>query len=607
VPFLKRRPAAGGTGVTESAQLRSLREAIALEEHGRCDEPVISSAMPDSSEQNSVAPHRRVERERVFKYWDYPVFAILFLVNLAAVKVFLSAWLVSGRWGGITPGFIALTALIVYNLAISLFRWALLPLMTRPKPMPPTFCPRIAAVTTIVPGAESLEMLERTVQAMVAMRMSHDTWVLDEGDHPDVKALCARTGAKHFSRKGRADYNTPSGTFAARTKHGNYNAWLDAEGYAHYDVIVGFDPDHVPYADFLEASVGFLEDPAIGYVQQPQIYYNQSASLVARGAAEETYSYYSATQMASYTFGFPIVTGCHQVHRTTALKEVGGFAAHDADDLLIALLYRSAGWQGVYLPEVHAKGLTPTDWASYLKQQLRWASSVIDVKLRAYPRIAAGMPLPTRFMSLLHGFYYIQEGITGLFMTVFLVYSITLGHTPGFLEAGGAYQLLATIPVFLVTDFYKQRFFLERNREWGVHWRAGFLRFVKWPYLLFGLIDGVTGKKRPYSITSKVKNTKPKVDVMWPHAVTLGLLIAATAVAVLRDTMPHIAILVAAGLTAGSALLALIAERAEAPDPYDDALLLREVPEVFRHAAALPAPAAHTLRHSNAPELPGSA
>ena len=35
---------------------------------------------------------------------------------------------------------------------------------------------------------------------------------------------------------------------------------------------------------------------------------------LSRGAAEETYAYYSVTQMASYALGFPIVTGC----RTTA-------------------------------------------------------------------------------------------------------------------------------------------------------------------------------------------------------------------------------------------------------------------------------------------------
>ncbi len=80
------------------------------------------------------------------------------------------------------------------------------------------------------------------------------------------------------------------------------------------------------------------------------MYYNQSASFIARGAAEETYGYYSSIQMTSYALGYPIVTGCHHTHRVSALREIGGFAPHEADDLLITVHYRAAGWKGVYVP-----------------------------------------------------------------------------------------------------------------------------------------------------------------------------------------------------------------------------------------------------------------
>ena len=39
------------------------------------------------------------------------------------------------------------------------------------------------------------------------------------------------------------------GRFRARSRHGNYNAWLDAVGFAQYDIIVNIDPDHVPDLD----------------------------------------------------------------------------------------------------------------------------------------------------------------------------------------------------------------------------------------------------------------------------------------------------------------------------------------------------------------------
>src|SRR5207302_7238529 len=140
---------------------------------------------------------------------------------------------------------------------------------------------------------------------------------------------------------------------------------------------------------FLSQVLGYFNDPTIGYVQTPQAYYNQHASFIARGAAEEPYGYYSSVQMASYGLGYPIVIGCHNTHRMAALKDVGGFAPHDADDLLITLLYRSRRWNGVYVPRILARGLAPVDWGAYLDQQRRWARSLLDLKIRSYPKVSA--------------------------------------------------------------------------------------------------------------------------------------------------------------------------------------------------------------------------
>src|SRR5262249_13013817 len=145
-----------------------------------------------------------------------------------------------------------------------------------------------------------------------------------------------------------------------------------------------FDPDHIPSFNFLSSVIGYFEDPKIAYVQVAQSYYNKNASFIACGAAEEICEYRSVVQMASYGLGYPIIVGSHNTHRMTALQQVGGFAAHDADDLLLTLTYRAAGWRGVYVPKILAKGLTPVDWSGYLSQQRRWARSVLDIKIRRY-------------------------------------------------------------------------------------------------------------------------------------------------------------------------------------------------------------------------------
>jgi cellulose synthase/poly-beta-1,6-N-acetylglucosamine synthase-like glycosyltransferase len=92
----------------------------------------------------------------------------------------------------------------------------------------------------------------------------------------------------------------------------------------------------------------------------------------------------------------------------TALQQVGGFAPHDADDLLITVWYRAAGWQGVYVPTILARGLTPVDWTGYLTQQRRWARSVLDIKFRVYPDLAGRLPHREQVLACLHGLYYLR-------------------------------------------------------------------------------------------------------------------------------------------------------------------------------------------------------
>src|SRR4051812_25783760 len=285
-------------------------------------------------------PAGRPRDVRVFGWLDWLVYGGLTALNLGAFALFLYYWLDFGIAGRHPVQFLVLSAGLAVAIGMYEARWLTLPLMRRPVPMEAPRGLSVGVATTFVPSAEPLDMLAETVAALVAMEYPHDTWVLDEGDDPAVKELCARLGAHHFSRAGRPEYQTTSGTFERRSKHGNYNAWLHEVGFDSYDVIVGFDPDHVPYRDFLLRTLGYLSDPAVGYVQAAQAYYNQSASFIARGAAEETYAYYSSIQMSSYGLGYPIVTGCHNVHRSAALRQVGGFAPHEADDLLITLLYR---------------------------------------------------------------------------------------------------------------------------------------------------------------------------------------------------------------------------------------------------------------------------
>src|ERR1019366_8055836 len=301
-----------------------------------------------------------VRSRKVFTSGDLLTFVVLSVLRLAALAWFLAHWLTpAGWWHEEKLMFLGATLLLVIGLSGNQLRWASLTFMKRPVPMEPRRGLRVAAVTPCVPDLEPPEMLAATLEALVSLDYPNDTWLLDEGDSQVLRDLCRFLGVRHFSRRGMPFYQAASGAFASHSKHGNYNAWLQEIGFENYDILIAFDPDHVPIPEYASAVLGFFEDLQVAYVQAPQVYRNQSASLVARGAAEETYAYYSATEMASYGGGETVLTGSHNAHRLSALREFGGFPDHTAEDLLQTVYYRMRGWKGVYVPRVLDTGLAP--------------------------------------------------------------------------------------------------------------------------------------------------------------------------------------------------------------------------------------------------------
>ena len=194
--------------------------------------------------------------------------------------------------------------------AITLFVFALR--ARDPLPMLPAGQPRIAVLTTIVPGKEPFDLVSRTLLAM--QRLQHppgsqmDVWLLDEGNDPNIKRWCRRHGINHFSRRDHPEWNTESGEFKAKTKHGNHNAWRAANETA-YDIVAQMDPDHVPLPSFLMRTLGYFNDPNVGFVVAPQVYGNTQHDWIAAGAAFQAYVFHGVIQRGGNGLGAPLLIG----------------------------------------------------------------------------------------------------------------------------------------------------------------------------------------------------------------------------------------------------------------------------------------------------------
>ena len=260
-----------------------------------------------------------------------------------------------------------------------------------PVPVVPESGTRVAFLTSFVPGKEPLEMVTRTLEAAVRIRhrgLMH-VWLLDEGDDPAVKEVCARLGVHHFSRKGVARWNMPKGPHRARTKHGNYNAWLDAHGDA-YDYFASVDTDHVPLPNYLERMLGYFRDPDVGFVIGPQVYGNYD-TFVTKAAESQQFLFHALIQRAGNKYGAPMFVGTSNAVRIKALKQIGGLYDSITEDMATGFeIHRAKNpatgrkWRSVYTPDVLAVGEGPSAWTDFFTQQMRWSRGTYETILKQY-------------------------------------------------------------------------------------------------------------------------------------------------------------------------------------------------------------------------------
>ncbi len=284
---------------------------------------------------------------------------VLVGLGLLAMAYFLW-WFVRDEHIGYAPLFWLLAISLGFKLLRMLHEWLHYVQVCEPVPPAPTQTAlrSVDILTTACPG-EPYAMIVRTMEAMQAVRYPHTSYLCDESNDPALRAACMRLGVVHVTRREKIN-----------AKAGNINnALRQATG----EFCVVLDPDHVLAPEFLDEVMPFFEDEHIGFVQVVQAYANQQESLVARGAAEQTYHFYGPLMMGMNSYGTVQAIGANCTFRRAALDSIGGHAAGLTEDMHTAMRLHAEGWQSVYLPKVLSRGLVPTSLAAFYAQQLKWA------------------------------------------------------------------------------------------------------------------------------------------------------------------------------------------------------------------------------------------
>jgi cellulose synthase (UDP-forming) len=412
---------------------------------------------------------------------------VLFSFGLEAIGYFLAWWLAPGQIAS-RPLFVLFTFAVWFSAARMVANWFALLHMTRPRHRPPPAGLKVDVMTTAAPG-EPLEMLRAVLCAMVRIRYPHTTYLLDDSGRDELQRLCAKLGVRYIRRERPGE----------GAKAGNVNHALDLTS---GEFVTILDPDHLPGRDFLDRVLGHFDDPSVGFVQAPQAYRNQQESVIARGGAEQTYELYGPTLMGLHTLGSPLVFGCHTTFRRSALASIGGYAVHNAEDLRTTMRLYAKGWKGVYVPEILARGLTPADLATFLRQQYRWAHSVFDLLFRDFWRLAPRWTFYQRVTFFFGGTYYLVGVVILINLFLPLALLATGWTAPVRLAESFIVHVAPLVAVNFLIRRFAQRFFLSPD-ERGWHLAGTVMQFAACFAHVAGLIAAMAGTRVPYIVTAK--------------------------------------------------------------------------------------------------------
>ncbi|HEY9366876.1 cellulose synthase catalytic subunit, partial [Streptomyces sp.] len=407
-----------------------------------------------------------------------------------------------------------------------------------PVPVHPQKGARVAFLTTYVPGKEPLAMVRATLQGAVRLRRPGplDVWLLDEGDDEDAKALCAQLGVRHFTRAGVPEWNRAKGAHKARTKHGNYNAWLAAHGDA-YEFFASVDTDHVPLPNFLERMLGYFRDPDVAFVVGPQVYGNYT-SPVTKAAESQQFLFHALIQRAGNRYHAPMFVGTNNIVRISALKQIGGLYDSVTEDMATGFeLHRHKNprtgrfWRSVYTPDVLAVGEGPASWTDFFTQQLRWSRGTYETLIKQYWKAPLRVP-PGRLLNYtLMLVYYPMTAVNWLLGILSCVLFLWLGAS-GTQVSSSVWLMIYSDAVALQIGLYlwNRRHNVSPHEPEGSGGLAGMaMSAVSAPIYLASLGSAVLRTKGRFVVTPKGGEASPdrlgtfRIHLYWAAILVVSL------------------------------------------------------------------------------------
>jgi cellulose synthase (UDP-forming) len=235
---------------------------------------------------------------------------LLVLLTLVAGTLYVGwRWLFSVNWVNwwiAVPLVVAETYSLVDSYLFGLTMWRS---KDRGEAPPP---PEGATVDVLITTYnEPVEMVAATAAASQRITFPHQTWILDDGDRPEMRAEAGRLGVGYLTR-GDEWRDMPR-----HAKAGNLNSALfRTEG----EFLLILDADQVPDPRILDKTLGWFRDPEVALVQTPQWFSNVTDSDPLGSQAP---LFYGPIQQGKDGWNAAFFCGSNALLRRDALMQLG--------------------------------------------------------------------------------------------------------------------------------------------------------------------------------------------------------------------------------------------------------------------------------------------
>jgi cellulose synthase (UDP-forming) len=397
---------------------------------------------------------------------------------------------------------------------------------------------RLAMVVTKAPS-EPWSLVRRTLEAMLAQDLPHDTWLADEAPTEETRHWCQRHGVRLSTRQGVPDYHRPTWPRRTRCKEGNLAYFYDHHGYDQYDIVAQLDADHVPEPTYLRHMVRPFVDPTVGYVAAPSICdANAPLSWTARGRLYAEATLHGPLQCGYNNGWAPLCIGSHYAVRTQALKSIGGLGPELAEDHSTTLLMNAKGWSGVFQPDAIAHGDGPATFLDGMTQEYQWSRSLVMILLQLTPRCFASLSARKKFQFLFAELWYSlfsSVAIVGLLIPIVCLVFDTPMLRISYLQFT-SFAAILSLANLLPAVLLSRSGLLRPVDARILSWEYPLFTLARIPFVFAGIVDGfvsvLLGRPLDFRVTPKGADPQAPlpmrvllpyglVSILWSLAVIL--------------------------------------------------------------------------------------